>query len=131
MNDRFTNIDDKIREALRKEDAELLEHYRGEAPLHEMIIETFRGRRVWMTFLALVYMFVFFGLALFALYGFFHAEGTRTLIAWACGFLWSSLAVAMLKIWFWMEIQRNSVVREIKRLELQIANLSRQLNTKA
>ena len=35
-----------------------------------------------------------------------------------------------LKIWFWMEIQRNSVVREIKRLELQVANLSRQLDAR-
>jgi hypothetical protein len=73
---------------------------------------------------------VFLGLSLFALYGFFHADGTRTLIAWASGFLWSSLAVAMLKIWFWMEIQKNSVVREIKRLELQVANLSRQLDAR-
>jgi len=35
--------------------------------------------------------------------------------------------IAMLKLWFWLEIQRLFVTREIKRLELQIANLSRQL----
>ena len=126
----MTDIDEKIREALRREDAELLEHYQTEPPVHELLIETFRGRRVWMSSLAVVFTFVFFGLSLFALYGFFHAEGTRSLIAWASGFLWSSLAVAMLKIWFWMEIQRNSVVREIKRLELQVANLSRQLDAR-
>ena len=126
----MTDIDDKIREALRREDAELLEHFQSEPPVHELLIETFRGRRVWMTSLAAVFAFVFFGLSLFALYGFFHAEGTRSWIAWASGFLWASLAVAMLKIWFWMEIQRNSVVREIKQLELQVANLSRQLDAK-
>jgi hypothetical protein len=126
----MTDIDEKIREALRREDAELLEHYRAEPSAHELLIETFRGRRVWMSSLALVFTFALFGLSLFALYGFFHAEGTRTLIAWASGFLWSSLAVAMLKMWFWMEIQKNSVVREIKRLELQVANLSRQLDAR-
>jgi hypothetical protein len=124
----MTDVDDKIREALRREDAELLEHYQTEPPVHELLIETFRGRRVWLSSLAAVFTFLCFGLSLFALYGFFHAESTRSLIAWASGFLWSSLAVAMLKIWFWMEIQRNSVVREIKRLELQVANLSRQLD---
>jgi hypothetical protein len=126
----MTDVDEKIREALRREDAELLEHYQTEPPVHELLIETFRGRRVWMSSLALVFTFLFFGLSLFALYGFFHADETRSSIAWASGFLWSSLAVAMLKIWFWMELQRNSVVREIKRLELQVANLCRQLDAR-
>lgn len=126
----MTDIDEKIREALRREDADLLKHFQAEPPFHELLIETFRGRRVWMNFLAVVFTFAFFVLSLFTLYGFFHAEGSRSLIAWAIGFLWSSLAVAMLKIWFWMEIQRNSVVREVKRLELQVANLSRQLDAR-
>jgi len=126
----MTDIDEKIREALRREDAELLAHYQTEPPVHELLIDAFRGRRVWLSSLAVVFTIVIFGLSLYALYGFFHAEGTRSLIAWACGFLWASLAVAMLKIWFWMEIQRNAVVREIKRLELQVANLSRQLDAK-
>lgn len=126
----MTDIDEKIREALRREDAELLAHYQGQPPLHELLIETFRGRRRWMNLLAFIFTFVFFGLALFTLYQFFHAQGTRAMIAWASGFLWSSLAVAMLKMWFWMEIQQNSVTREIKRLELQVANLSRQLEAR-
>jgi hypothetical protein len=126
----MTDIDEKIREALRHEDAELLAHYQSGPPVHELLIDTFRGRRVWLSSLAVVFTIVFFGLSLFAVYGFFHTEGTRSLIAWASGFLWASLAVAMLKIWFWMEIQRNAVVREIKRLELQVANLSRQLDAK-
>jgi hypothetical protein len=126
----MTNIDGKIREALRREDAELLGHYQTEPAVHELLIETFRGRRVWMSSLAVVFTLVFFGLSLFALYGFFYADGTQAMIAWASGFVWSSLAVGMLKIWFWMEIQRNSVVREIKRLELQVANLSRQLDAR-
>ncbi|MEE8169622.1 MAG: DUF6768 family protein [Phycisphaerae bacterium] len=33
-------------------------------------------------------------------------------------------AVAMLKIWYWMEMQRIVVMREIKRVELQIARLA-------
>jgi hypothetical protein len=30
----------------------------------------------------------------------------------------------MIKVWFWMEIQKNAIVREIKRVELQVANLA-------
>jgi hypothetical protein len=32
--------------------------------------------------------------------------------------------VAILKIWFWMEMHKNAVLREVKRLELQIARLA-------
>ena len=30
----------------------------------------------------------------------------------------------MIKAWFWMQIHRNRVLREIKRLELQVARLA-------
>ena len=33
------------------------------------------------------------------------------------------LAVAMLKMYFWMEMNKNVTLREVKRLELQIARL--------
>ena len=130
MNDRNMNIDDKIREALRKEDAELLEHYRGEAPLHEMIIETFRGRHRWLNMLAIVMGFVVTGLLVVVGYQFFNAESTRAMIAWSTAFVMGALTIVLMKIWFWLEINKNGLTREIKRLELQIAHLSRQENTK-
>jgi hypothetical protein len=30
-------------------------------------------------------------------------------------------------VWFWLERQKNAVVREVKRLELQVASLVEQL----
>jgi hypothetical protein len=128
MTDQFAeNIDVKIREALRKEDAELLEHYRGEAPLHEMLIETFRGRHRWMTIAAFLATCLILVALIAAGYQFFHAEGTRAMIAWATAFVWGVVWIALMKIWFWLELNKNSLTREIKRLELQLANLSRQL----
>ena len=49
------------------------------------------------------------------------------MIAWATGFLWGVMWIVRLKIWFYVEVNKNSITREIKRLELQLANLSRQL----
>ena len=37
------------------------------------------------------------------------------------------LSVTALKFWFWMEIHRHSLLREIKRVELQVAHLGAQL----
>jgi hypothetical protein len=33
------------------------------------------------------------------------------------------LTLALVKLWFWLEMQRNIAVREMRRLELQIASL--------
>lgn len=128
MTDRLMkNIDDQIREALRRDDAELLEHYRGDLPIHEQLIETFQGRNRWLSGVAFLFTIAAAALVFTAGYQFFQADSTRAMIAWATVFLWGALSVAMLKIWFWLEMQRNNVTREIKRLELQVANLSRQL----
>jgi len=123
----MTDLDDKIRAALSREDAELLKHYEGEPPIHEMLIETFRGQHRWLNALAFVFTFVALATAILAAYEFFHVESMRAMIAWATCFLWFMLWVAMLKIWFWLEMQKHSITREIKRLELQAAHLSRQI----
>lgn len=131
MNDRRMNIDDKIREALRKEDAELLEHFRGEAPLHEMLLETFRGGNRFLNAMAIVATIIVMVLLVTSGYQFFQVESTRAMIAWASAFVTCAVATGLLKIWFWLELNKNCVTREIKRLELQIANLSRQVNGKS
>lgn len=131
MSDRSMNIDDQIREALRMEDAELLNHFRGEASLPEMLIETFRGRHRWLNMLAIVVGFVVTALLVVVGYQFFQAESMRAMIAWATTFVLGSLTIVLMKIWFWLEINKNTLTREIKRLELQIAHLSLQVNVKA
>jgi hypothetical protein len=117
-------LDEEILEALSPAEASLLEPFRNDPPIFEMLIETFRGRNRWLNGLA--FMFTFIGLAMVAVagYQFFQAESTRAMIAWATCFLWFVVWVAMLKMWFWLEMQRNSITREIKRLELQVAHLS-------
>lgn len=121
------DIDDKIREALRKEESELLDHYRGEPAIHEMVMETFRGRFRWVNALAFTGSILIVGLLVVLAYLFFHTESTRAMIAYAAGFLWGIMWIVMLKIWFWLEMNKNSLTREIKRLELQLANLSRRM----
>ena len=123
----MNDIDDKIREALRREDAELERLLQNESPWHEVLIESFRGKYRLLSIMALVWTFVALALAVVSAYQFFQAEDTRAMIGWAAAFLWFNLWIAMLKIWFWMEMQRLPIAREIKRLELRIAELSRQL----
>lgn len=121
------NIDAKIRAALQQEDSELLEHYGGEQSIQEMVIDSFRGRQRWLVALTFVMLFVFAGLLFYSGYRFLSAETERSMIGWAVGFLFSSVTIGMLKIWYWLELNKNATIREVKRLELQVASLSRKV----
>jgi len=121
------DIDRKIREALRAEDQELFEEVGEEQSIFEMTFDLFRGRNRWLLGLSMTFILVFFVLAVICAVQFFRADALEIKLAWGVGFLYASLAVAMLKIWWWMEMHRNSVIREIKRVELQIARLARRV----
>ncbi|MCH7603243.1 MAG: hypothetical protein IIB54_10785 [Planctomycetes bacterium] len=126
----MNDLDKKIREALSAQDAELFEEFGGEQGLMEMVGDTFRGQRRWLVILVFIYSIVFFVLAIITAVQFFKADpdNTRDLIMWAMGFLFCNIAVAMLKMWYFMEMNKNAVTREVKRLELQIARLAKRLS---
>ncbi len=120
-------LDDKIREALQKEDAELFEDVGSEPSIYEMLMETFRGRHRWLVFLTMFWTIVFMVLGVLSVIRFFRAEEMRDMLMWAAASAFLLSGVSMMKVWYWMELNKNSVTREIKRLELQIARLAGRL----
>ncbi len=69
-------------------------------------------------------LLVFLVLGILAAVKFFGAESTRDIVMWAAACILCMSAVSMLKVWYFLEINKNAVTREIKRLELQIARLA-------
>ena len=120
----MNELDKKIQEALRKEDAELFEEIGGEPSMYELIMETFRGRSRWLTLLGVFGSIAFMVLGVLAAIKFFHAEATHDIVMWAGACIVCMSAVSMMKVWYWMELNKNALTREIKRLELQIARLA-------
>ena len=118
------DLDKKIQEALCEEDAELFEEFSEEPSMYEMVIETFRGRYRWMAMVAVFYCIVFIALFIFAGIKFFNAEAMRDMMMWGALCIVCWFAVFMMKVWYWMELNKNALTREIKRLELQIARLA-------
>ena len=55
---------------------------------------------------------------------FFAATDLPEMLRWAAGFFTSLILVVSGKIWYWMQMDRFAVTREIKRVELLIAHLS-------
>ena len=120
----MNELDKKIQEALRAEDAELFKDFAEEPSVFEMLMETCRGRHRWLNILGAFWTLVFLVLGVVAAVKFFSAEGTRDIVMWAAACIVCVSAVSMLKIWYFLEINKNATTREIKRLELQIARLA-------
>lgn len=120
-------LDRKIAEALRGEDADLFAEMGDEPGVFETLLETFRGRHRWLNLLGALGTFALLGLGVAAAVAFFRADATREMLMWAAACILCMSAVALMKVWYWMEMQRVAVVREIKRVELQIARLAARL----
>jgi hypothetical protein len=119
----MTNIDRAIRDALSKEDAEFLASFEAKNALSEAL-GTFSGRWGAMNIFAAMITFALFGVFVYCAWNAFTVSDVRATVTWSAGALWAALAVAMLKMYFWMELNKNAVLREVKRLELQIARVA-------
>ena len=119
-------IDRLIREALSEADADVLSDF-GEQSLAELLTEVFRGRQRLFVVGGFVANLVFFIFGIFAVINFLQAPEVRDMIAWgaAAGFCFA--VVATIKIWYWLEMMRHALVRDIKRVQLQIAQLAQRL----
>ena len=118
----MTNVDDTIRKALRAEDDDLLKDLREPGIFDRMLIAMRQGPR-WTTVYVMVMSVALTIAAIWFAVRFFGATETRGMIAWATGFLTALLMVAMLKLWFWVQMEKYVVLRELKRLEAQVARL--------
>jgi hypothetical protein len=122
----MNDLDRKIREALPPDEAGLLGPP-GEPPLWEQLREMFQGRLRWVSVLVVVGSLACGVFAIVSVVCFFQADGTREMIAWAGGFGFGLIAVSFGRLWFWLLLHRNAVLREVKRVELQLARLSSRL----
>lgn len=123
----MNNIDAKIRRALEATDADLADEFDGDQSMTEMVFDTFRGAQKWMTFLAIFGSLVFMAGSVFGIIHLFKAQDMHEHIMWGIGVVFCLGAISMMKIWFWMQMNRNSILREIKRVELQVARLAAKL----
>lgn len=123
MKDAFDQL---LSEALSEEEKQLWSDLVEPSPL-QMVSDMFRSRNRWLTILGLAWGIVFMVLGVFALTRFWEAQETLVAIRWGLGFIMCMWGVWAIKVWSWMEMQRNVLTREIKRLELQIVHLGAEL----
>ncbi|WP_262695913.1 DUF6768 family protein [Kordiimonas aquimaris] len=121
----MSDIDSRIKAELEKDTAAidaLLEGDDGGMP--DMVAAAFKGsmrRWVWVTSVVTV---IATAVMVWCGFEFYSAENSDMRIFWGVWFIASAMAQVALKQWQWMEMNRASLMREIKRLELAVAVLA-------
>jgi len=123
MKNNSEEIDQIIKESLTKEEAQFYDELE-EQNLLGQLGDLFKTKMGWLIVLMNIVIMVMFVLSIYCVIQFLNTDSTNEMIKWmAAGFLcWSS--VAMIKLFMWMQMDKNALLRELKRLELQVAAMS-------
>jgi hypothetical protein len=123
----MTDLDQAIRESLSSEDTELFDRLGADQALHRQVLATFEGQLRWFNIGGWIAGFVLFGVASVSAWRFVEAQELDDMLRWGGASALAFAGLALIKVWFWLELQKNAIVREVKRLEVQVASLAAQL----
>jgi len=119
-------VDRLIKETLTAEEARFYDAL-DEQGIFQMLFGLFRGKNAWINILLNVMTVLFFGLFIYCGVQFLNADTTEELVRWGVGTLLLILNISMLKLYAWMQMDKYAILREMKRLELQVMSLSGRL----
>ncbi len=118
----MTDLDRQIEQALDEEDRALFEKF-GEQGLFSQLFGVYDGKMRFFAVFATILTFVLFLGAAYCGWKFYIAGAAIEAARWGAGAVMLMVMVGFLKIWFWMRMETNRMLREIKRVELQLARL--------
>ena len=123
MKHNMEDIDQLIKDTLSEEEAKFYDAL-DEQNLFQMLGGLFKGKNSWLALLLNIIIAIVFGLLIYCIIKTFDANNTNDLILWVGGVILCFFMISMLKLYMWMQMHRNALMREMKRMELQISSLS-------
>ena len=123
----MTELDEKIRQALEDTGIDTADFDSEDDSLRGLIADAYQGKLRWIFVLATFWQLVFFAIFVYAGIRFFGMSGAEEPLFWATIFLMAGIGMSMIKLMHWMLINRNRIVREVKRLELEVARLGKRV----
>ena len=124
----MNQLDKRIQEALQA--ASELPESIDETTLLQDILDTFQGKHRGLMMITGVKMAVMAILMLFCIFQFFQQETMMAMMAYATATVVFVVSYACIFLFLWNQMNHNTTAREIKRLELQVALLIRELKNK-
>ena len=115
------DIDNMIEEALGQEEREILRRMGGEPGFFAQAFGVFRGPTGWVNVVMMVAQAAIFIVGVWAAWHFFLAADPVSQLRWGLPAATLLILATILKMALLPRMETNLVIRELKRLELQLA----------
>lgn len=116
----MSKLDKMIEEALSAEDRAVLSRF-GEQGLLGEIGGLFSGKMGWWVALTMLVQVALFAAGLYAAAQFLTLDDPVRVMRWGVAAAVWFMAMGVIKLMHWQQMQANRILREVKRLELQMA----------
>jgi len=105
-----------------------LEYDESKEDLRSMAKEAFSKKMRWVIVNCYAWFFVLLVPIIISVIQFFKTDQTKSRIMYAAIFVCCTLSICFLKVLWWVMLVRHSIKREIKRLELRVAELAQKFD---
>ena len=105
-----------------------LEYDESKEDLRLMAKEAFSKKMRWVIINCYAWFFVLLVPIIISVIQFFKTDQTKSQIMYAAIFVCCTLSICFLKVLWWVMLVRHSIKREIKRLELRVAELAQKFD---
>jgi hypothetical protein len=128
MNKKEEHIDELIHQALSKEEAEFYDQLDEQNPFDQWL-SLYKGNFKWFSILITVVMLIFIGLSVYSLIQFLNVGNVEEMFKWGAALFFCLIVINMMKLYGWMQMDKYALMREIKRLELQVSMLASKIKS--
>lgn len=116
----MSDFDDKLRQAL--ESGEPIELDRQDS-VRDLLAQSFKAQKRWMVLFLWAEGLVIMAVGIWSIVRLYHAQELKQLIVWSTVLILCGVFYVLVKVIGWQWMNKYSILREIKRLELQISAL--------
>ena len=116
----MSDFDDKLRQAL--ESGEPLELDRQDS-LRDLLAQSFKAQKRWMVLFLWAEGLTLMVVGIWAIVRLYDAQELKPLIVWSTVLILCGVFYVLVKVIGWQWMNKYSIMREIKRLELRISAL--------
>lgn len=117
----MSNFDKDLKKLLSEQDEDFITDVIDETGYYQSVIKSFKGQGSFMSILSWIGITVICILLFYFIWKFFHAETTRDQILFAALVIMMNSAQIALKLWYNMQLNRRTITRDIKLLQLTLA----------
>ena len=113
-----------------RDEAGFYENPDQEEDVFEMWWHIYKGRNAWVAVYLSIIMLLFSVIAVYCGYYVFTADSLVAILRYGTVMFLAVISVGMVKIWFLQQMDRNAILREMKRMENQLAVLLEKVTEK-